>query len=145
MSDNLNITNENTTISVNELVENINVSEDSLEFKIFNNSETLQIEEKSEILNISDTQDVLHFGINDIIIVNNNGGGSNQPEPQTRLLDFISLDEVLIGYSLGTDTSLPIWRICRIEKSFLLEPDMDLADGSDQYNKIWDDRLTYTY
>ena len=46
--------------------------------------------------------------------------------------------------NFGTATSSPTWRIFRLvysSKSFTLQ----YADGDDEFNNVWDDRLTLSY
>lgn len=45
---------------------------------------------------------------------------------------------------LNTTTDEPYWRIYRLTNSGA-SLSKDWADGSDQFNKIWDDRTFYTY
>ena len=45
----------------------------------------------------------------------------------------------------GSATSSPVWRIYRLQSTGTASLNKKWADGSDLFNKVWDDRATYTY
>lgn len=49
--------------------------------------------------------------------------------------------------SFGSATSDPVWRITRLTFSGLDNSDLTLecADGNDEFDNVWDDRLVLTY
>lgn len=68
----------------------------------------------------------------------------HQIEPYV-LIDELSSDEIYIGTSRSFNTkSSSIWRIKRIIKIGTVWH-MQYPNGSQDFNFIWDDRLSYTY
>ena len=46
---------------------------------------------------------------------------------------------------IGSSTSTAVWKIYRLTMSGTNSISRAWADGSDLFNKIWDNRATYTY
>ena len=46
---------------------------------------------------------------------------------------------------VGAATSAPAWKIFRLENTGTASLNKYWADGSDLFNKVWDNRATYTY
>ena len=62
---------------------------------------------------------------------------------ETQLID-VTGNDIYIGYALpGTATSAATWKIKRINTVNPIS--IYWADSSTLYNKVWDDRTTYTY
>jgi hypothetical protein len=62
-------------------------------------------------------------------------------------IDEVDVDNTYIGYvedGRKSDTDQAIWRILKIETSGTVTTFKD-ADGEKKFNKIWDDRASYTY
>jgi len=71
---------------------------------------------------------------------------SDEEMPYAKRVDFISDNELYKGEAVvGTLDSAPLWRIHKI----IIGVDNDVtetwASGSSTYDKVWSDRLTYTY
>ncbi len=63
----------------------------------------------------------------------------------TVLIDDLADEEFLVGRAVvGSGTGDAVWQIYKA-----IESGDDIAfyyaDGSDNYNKVWDDRASYTY
>jgi hypothetical protein len=65
----------------------------------------------------------------------------------TVALQYDGSDNVIYqGWAIpGSSKSEAKWRIIRLTYSGSNVTDIQFADGSDSFNKIWDDRLNYTY
>lgn len=67
--------------------------------------------------------------------------------PLTVIIDeVVEGVELYFGYALPDNdaTDQPVWRIKKMVKSgseFIFR----FADGSEEFNKVWEDRATYTY
>lgn len=62
---------------------------------------------------------------------------------ETQLIDVAGAN-IYLGYAIpGTTTSNPSWKIKRVNTSNPIS--IKWADSSTLYNKVWDDRSTYTY
>lgn len=63
----------------------------------------------------------------------------------TRLIDTDG-DYKYVGEATpGSDPAIAVWRIKRVE--FLVDDDIEImwADGTATFDKVWDNRLTYSY
>jgi len=45
----------------------------------------------------------------------------------------------------GSLPSSSVWRIMRVDESSATLTLVEWADGEDKFNKVWDNRATYTY
>jgi len=65
----------------------------------------------------------------------------------------IQIDEAANGITYvgkaqpGSATSAAVWQICRIDESGTTEVELIItwADGNKNFDKIWDNRTTYSY
>ena len=66
-----------------------------------------------------------------------------QETNETQLID-VNGNDIYIGYAIpGTATSSAGWKIKRVNTSNPIS--IFWADSSTLYNKVWDNRATYTY
>ena len=115
------------------------ISEPSLEFVVWEQNLTF------------DQPDVtLEFNLNDETIEFNLGEGVtivSNVFPYAIQIDEINDNLVYKGDALpGSTTAMPVWRLSKIT----LVPGGDVvivewADGFSTFDKVWDNRLTYTY
>lgn len=62
-----------------------------------------------------------------------------------RQIDEVSDDLTYVGKALpGSETSDPVWRISRI-LTVGTETSEEFAEGTSKFDKVWDDRASYTY
>lgn len=71
-------------------------------------------------------------------------GSINLAAAYTTRVDEVSATVTIVGEALpGTTEAQAFWRIKKIDSSSVVE--VIWAEGSDEFNKVWDDRGTYTY
>lgn len=64
----------------------------------------------------------------------------------TLLLDEVSATVSYVGEALpGASQSSAVWRIKKLDESGTPELQVEWADGTSDFDKVWDDRATYTY
>jgi len=70
----------------------------------------------------------------------------NYIPPYTRLIDFDGFYTYIGEADVGSLTYSPVWRIKRVE-THANDADMKIiwAGSSAEFNKTWNDRLTYDY
>jgi len=62
----------------------------------------------------------------------------------TLLDDYTTTNVTYVGYATaGTATSAASWKIIKIDETNGLA--ITLADGDEEYNNIWDNRVTLSY
>lgn len=76
---------------------------------------------------------------------NGGGGGSPAESDFTILIDEVSATLSYVGYALpGTIASASLWKIKRIQ-TVGAETFVEYAGGTKDFDKVWDDRTSYTY
>lgn len=71
-------------------------------------------------------------------------GSINLALAYTTRVEEVSATVTLVGEALpGTTDAQALWRIKKIDSSSIVE--VIWAEGSDEFNKVWDDRASYTY
>lgn len=61
-----------------------------------------------------------------------------------RVDDVTTPNVVYLGYAeIGADDADPVWRVKKIVTTS--GADITWADGDDEYDNIWDDRISLTY
>lgn len=96
------------------------------------------------MITIKDKYGNIKVQVDDTTPINVNvvsGGSTNY---YTTLIDAVSSTISYIGKANpGAATSTPSWQIQKIDTSSGLV--LEFASGNSTFDKIWDDRLTYTY
>jgi len=123
---------------------NIKVVEENNIIQVQDGSDIVKIIDTTEIINFNDVTDTLNFEMRDVVIVN---GGGGVPEANLRKnFDFIDDFIVYVGVAdnNASDTD-NLWKIYRIERGDHDDLSCIFANGTELFDKVWNDRLTYTY
>lgn len=73
------------------------------------------------------------------------GGGGGGPATYDRRVDSTNPDSIYVGDAApGSLESDPVWRIFRADFS-ANSATKNYADSTDTFDKVWNDRATYTY
>jgi len=133
----------NNSISVSSGTDNLEVNESNVIIKVQEGENTsIKVQEAGDGFTVNNVEEVVQVKLNEMHITNTNN--SSTPNLQ-REIDFITDQELLVGYSPeGSLTSQPSWQIFKIIRS-LSGPTNIFADSDESFEKIWDDRNTYTY
>lgn len=74
------------------------------------------------------------------------GPAGGEEVPLSKKADFITDDEFYVGEANpGTATSSAAWRIHYVTIAGDGDVSKTWADGNDSFDKVWDNRLTYSY
>jgi len=123
----------------------VKVVEENNIIQVQDGTDIVKVIDTTEVINFNDVTDTLNFRMRDVIVVNNGGTGSTDPTFR-RNFDFIDHLNVLVGIAPENATDGDnLWKIYRIERGDVDGVDCIYADGTELFDKRWNDRLTYTY
>lgn len=128
----------NTNFDITENIEVIEITDASQESIVINDSD--------DIVNIEiiDKTDEINFEFSEVIVVGS-GEGSVEQDLQKQL-DVIDDFNILVGLADKAATlSDPLWKIFKIERTVGEVPNCLFANSEATFDKIWNDRNTYTY
>ena len=99
------------------------------------------VERDIEVIRVADTQ-----GLQGIQGIPGEQGPKGDEEVYSERIDFITDDFLYKGWAdPGTLTSEPLWRILQVEIAADSDVAKKFADGDNNFDNVWDNRLSLTY